>query len=169
MNWYVIRVITSKEKKIMELLKKELEICNFVDKVSKLLIPSKKVIQMRKGKKYTINKNDFPGYILIETEHVSELESTIKGVNGVIDFLGYKNPEPLKQREIDRIIGRQKDNIIEDTYFIGEIINIIDGAFNSFVGEITFVDNKKKIVKVGVKIFGREVPVNLTYLQINKT
>lgn len=169
MDWYVIRVVTSKEKKILELIENELEFCNFTDKVSQLLIPSKKVMQMRNGKKYTIVKNDFPGYILIETEHISELVSTIKGINGVIEFLGYKNPEPLRQKEVDRIIGRQKDDVVEDRYFIGEIVNIIDGAFDSFVGEIKTVDEVKKIVKVDVKIFGREVPVDLRYEQINKS
>ena len=168
MNWYVIRVITSKEKKIKELVEKELEILNFDNKVSQLLVPSKKVLQMRNGKKYQIVKNDFPGYILIETEFISELVSTIKNVNGVIGFLGVKNPEPLRQKEVDRILGRQSETEVEEKYFIGEEIKIIDGPFNSFVGDITFVDDKKKIVKVNVKIFGRDVPVDLTYIQIEK-
>jgi len=168
MNWYVIRVITSKEKKIKELIENELEISNLNNKVSQLLIPSKKVIQMRKGKKYTIEKNDFPGYVLIETEHIHKLVSTIKNVNGVIDFLGAKNPEPLRQREIERIIGRQSETEVEDKYFIGETVNVVDGPFSSFVGDITHVDDKKKIVKVNIKVFGRDVSVDLTYLQIDK-
>jgi len=82
--------------------------------------------------------------------------------------LGSKNPEPLKQREVDRIIGRQKDEVIEEKFFIGESVSIIDGPFNSFVGTVTSVDEKKKTLRVNVKIFGRDVPVDLTYLQINR-
>lgn len=168
MNWYVIRVITNKEKKIKELIENELNSHNLSNKVSQLLIPSKKVMQMRNGKKYAIEKNDFPGYILIETENINEMFSSIKQINGVIGFLGTKNPEPLRQREVERIIGRQSETEVEDKYFIGESVIVIDGPFSSFIGDITHVDNKKKIVKVNIKVFGRDVPVDLTYLQIDK-
>jgi len=168
MNWYVIRVITSKEKKIKDLIEKG--ITNFDDKVSQMLIPNKKVSQMRNGKKYQIVKNDFPGYILIETEHISELVSTIKQVNGVIGFLGSKNPEPLRRKEVDRILGRQNETeVVEDKYFVGETIKVTDGPFTSFVGDITFVDDKKQMVKVDIKVFGRDVPVDLMYIQIDKS
>lgn len=166
--WYVIRVVTSKEKKILELIEKELKIYKLDKKYNEMLVPSKKTLQMRKGKKYTIEKNDFPGYILIETDYINELISTIKNVSNVLGFLGTDKPEPLKQKEIDRIIGRQ-DDVVEDKYFIGETINITDGPFSSFVGDIVVVDDKKKVVKVNVKVFGRDVPVNLTYLQIEKS
>lgn len=169
MNWYVIRVITSKEKKTMELIEKELEINKVDNKVSQLLVPSKKVMQMRNGKKYSVVKNDFPGYILIETEYINDLVPIIKNINGVIGFLGTRNPEPLKQKEVDRIIGRQSNTEVEDKYFVGETVKVTDGPFSSFIGEITFVDDKRKIVKVNIKVFGRDVPVDLTYLQITKS
>jgi len=168
MNWYVIRVISSKEKKIMELIENKLEFFNLTDKVSQLLIPSKKIMQMRNGKKYTVVKNDFPGYVLIETEHILELQPVINNVNGVIEFLGYKKPEPLKPNEVNRIIGRQNETEVEDKYFIGETVTVIDGPFNTFVGVLTFVDDQKKMVKVNIKVFGRDVPVNLSYLEIKK-
>lgn len=175
MSWYVIRVVTGKEKKCKELIEKELELSNLGDKYSKLLIPSKKVMQMRNGKKYAVEKNDFPGYILIETNFVDQLNSTIKNTSNVLGFLGTNDkssvkPQPLRQKEVERIIGRQKENYeVEDKYFVGEIVSIVDGPFSSFVGVVTYVDDKKKTVKVDVKIFGREVPVDLTYLQIEKS
>lgn len=169
MNWYVIRVVTGKEKKTKELIEKELEISNITDKISQVLVPSKKVMQMRNGKKYAVEKNDFPGYVLVEGDLSGEVIPIIKNINGVIGFLGAGKPEPLRQREVDRIIGRQLDDVIEDKYFVGETVNVIDGPFSSFVGEVTFVDDKKKIVKVNIKVFGRDVPVDLTYLQIEKS
>jgi transcriptional antiterminator NusG len=168
MNWYVIRVITSKEKKIMELIETELKINNLTDKVSQLLIPSKQASQMRNGKKYSITKNDFPGYILIETDNMEILRSTLKQVNGVIGFLGGKKAEPLKNHEVDSILGRQNEQESEDTYFVGELIHVIDGPFTSFDGDITDVDSKKNSLKVNIKVFGRDVPVDLTFLQVEK-
>jgi len=168
MNWYVIRVVTSKEKKTKELIEKELELYKLDNKVSQILVPSKKVMQMRNGKKYTIEKNDFPGYILIETDKVDELVSTIKNVSNVLGFLGVTHPEPLRQREVETIVGRQNNTIVEDKYFIGEVVKVTDGPFNSFVGEIILVNDKKKAVKVNIKVFGRDVPVDLTYIQIEK-
>jgi transcriptional antiterminator NusG len=169
MNWYVIRVVTGKEKKTKDLISHELEIGNFMNNVSQILIPCRKTMQMRNGKKYSVEKNDFPGYILIESDLTPEMISTVKNINGVIDFLGSKNkPEPMKEKEVERILGRQALEA-EDKFFVGEIIKILDGPFISFIGEISHVDEKKRTVKANVKIFGREVPVDLTYLQIQRT
>lgn len=168
MNWYVIRVVTGKEKKTKELIEHTLLIGNFMDKVSQILIPSRKTMQIRNGKKYQSERNDFPGYILIEADLTGEMISTIKHINGVADFLGSKDrPEPLKEREVERILGRQHLEA-ENKFFVSEIVKILDGPFASFVGEVTHVDDKKKTVKVMVKMFGREVPVDVTYLQIER-
>lgn len=169
MKWYVIRCVTGKEKKTKDIIIHTLEVNNFMEKVSQILIPSRKTMQLRNGKKYSVEKNDFPGYILIEAELTPEMISTVRNINGVIDFLGEKGkPEPMREKEVERILGRQELEA-EDKFFIGETIKILDGPFASFIGEITQVDEKKKIVKVDVKLFGREVPVELTYLQIERT
>ena len=105
--WYVIKVVTGKEKKMKDIIQNELKNIGLDKFVSQLLIPSQKVTQVRKGKKYNIEKNFFPGYILIECDSVNEIEGGIKHINGVSSIL----KQPLNQTEIDRILGKENKEI----------------------------------------------------------
>ena len=165
MKWYVIRVVTGKEKKLKETIENELKFTGLDKSVSGLLIPSQKVVQMRKGKKYNIEKNFFPGYILIECESINELESTIKNIKGVSSVL----KQPLSQAEVDRILGRENKEADDSNFYVTQQVKISDGPFQSFVGTIQEMDDNKQKVKVGVLIFGREVLLDLTFQQIEKS
>ena len=167
MKWYVIRVISGKEKKLKETIENELKKNNFDEKINQILVPTHKTIQVRKGKKYNIEKNFFPGYILIECDFISEISAVIKNINGVSGFLGSgKSPQPLSDSEIDRILGRQNQKI--EDFYVGQVVKIMDGPFATFCGNLTDIDASKQKVKLNVKIFGRDVPLELTYQQIEK-
>jgi transcriptional antiterminator NusG len=165
MKWYVIKVVTGKEKKMKETIESELR-HNGLDKfVSRLLVPSQKVVQIRNGKKYNIEKNFFPGYILVECESIKDIEGGIKHIQGVSSIL----KDALKQSEIDRILG--KENEIHDTsnnFYLNQQVKIVDGPFASFVGTIQELNEEKKKVKIAVLIFGRETMLDLTLQQIEK-
>ena len=168
---YALRVVSGKEKKAIENLEFELEMNNLDKFVSNLLLPMEKEFKLRNGKKVAREKLTFPGYLLLEAELNGELSRIVKKTNFVIEFIGDKGqPTPLKQKEVDRIIGKIEESADESyiPFVVGEFVNIIDGPFSTFKGEITHIDETKQSLKVNVSIFGRISPVNLSYLQVDK-
>lgn len=171
-KWYALRVVSGREKKALDNLESELKINKLTKFVGEILLPVKKEYKIKNGKKVSKDKITFPGYLLIEAVLNGEISRLIKNTNLVIEFIGdvKGKPTPLKQKEIDRIVGNIKENIKEDDdipYIIGETVNIIDGAFKSFKGEISSIGDKNTL-KVNVIIFGRMTPVELSYLQVDK-
>lgn len=175
-KWYVIRAVAGKEKKALEQLEFEIEQKNLKDRVKQILIPMEKVYHIRKGKKVATERNHYPGYILIETDPtiIGELSGIHKIVNFVIGFLGGNTPIPLKQSEVDRILGKMDDLASTDAkmverFSIGESIKVVDGPFNGFVGSIQTVNDDKKRLTLDVKIFGRSTPLELDFTQVEKS
>lgn len=164
MKWYVIKVVSGKEKKMKEAIESELKLNKNESIISKILIPSEKAIQIRNGKKINIEKNFFPGYILIECESINEVEANVKNIKGVGSVL----KQPLSDSEVNRILGRIEKKDSGEIYMKGEKVKITDGPFSSFIGDIQEIDFEKQTAKVGVLIFGREVLLDLTFLQIEK-
>jgi transcription termination/antitermination protein NusG len=174
-KWYVIRAVAGQEKKIKQFIEVEINRIGMSDYVSQLLIPTEKVVQIRNGKKITVERNFYPGYILIEAALVGEIGHTIKNVPNVIGFLGDKSgmPVPMRTSEVNRILGKVDeltDNEIEtiNPYMVGDAVKVIDGPFNSFDGIIEEINEDKKKLKVMVKIFGRKTPLELNYTQVEK-
>jgi transcriptional antiterminator NusG len=173
-KWYVLRVISGQERKVKAYIESELKRENLSENVKQILIPMEKVIQLRKGKKVTKEKNYFPGYIMLEGILEGEVTHVIKAVTGVVGFLGAKNhPEPLRASEINRMLGKvdalnELGDNMEVPYLIGEPVKVIDGPFNGFSGMIEEINEEKKKLKVVVKIFGRRTPVELNYMQVEK-
>src|SRR5690554_2000767 len=141
-KWYVLRVISGKEKKLKDLIELELSRSNWSDVISQILVPTEKVYKLRKGKKVISEKNLFPGYMLIEAKTnklAGELVSLINSVNGVIHFLGKDNPFPLPKSEVNRILGKvdemtETGGSASEPFLVGESVKITDGPFNDFIG-----------------------------------
>ena len=174
-QWFVVRAISGKEKKVKEYIESEINRLNMNDHVSQILIPTEKVYQIRNGKKVSKERNFFPGYILIEADLVGEIPHIIKNITGVIGFLGTKQgkPVPLRPAEVNRILGKvdelaESDAELNIPFIIGETVKVIDGPFNSFTGVIENINEEKKKLKVMVKIFGRKTPLELNYMQVEK-
>jgi transcription termination/antitermination protein NusG len=173
-KWYVLRVISGQERKVKQYIETELKRENLADFVNQILIPMEKVVQLRKGKKVTKERNYFPGYIMLEGTLEGEVAHVIKSVTGVVGFLGSKDkPEPLRASEINRMLGKvdalnELGDNMEVPYLIGEPVKVIDGPFNGFSGMIEEINEEKKKLKVVVKIFGRRTPVELKYMQVEK-
>lgn len=174
-KWYVLRVISGKEKKVKDLIDNEVSknpsITSYVENV---VLPVEKVYQVRNGKKFIKERNFYPGYILIETDLRDDVQYIIEGINNVIEFLKDNGkPQSLKPKEVTRVLSRideLRDTVenVEIPFMVGESIVIIDGPFTSFNGDITGIDEGKKRAKVNVRIFGRETPLELDFLQIDK-
>lgn len=175
-KWYVIRVVSGKEKKVKEYLDKEVKINNWSNSVVQVLCPVEKIFKVQNGKKVLREKTLFPGYILLEANDgklTDDIIHTIKNVSGVIHFLGKENPTALRKSEVNKMFGKM-DEVSEqgisyaEPYIVGETVKIVDGPFNDFNGTVEEVNQEKKKLKVVVKIFGRATPVELNYMQVEK-
>ncbi len=180
LKWYVVRAVSGQERKVKTYLEQEIARQSLESFIPQVLIPSEKVFEMRNGKKRVREKSFFPGYILIsaDLEH-GEVSHTITSIPGVIGFLGAggasssKVPVPLRQSEINRILGKvdeaeDSEEKLENPYIVGEEVKVMDGPFSGFVGNIEEVFEERKKLKVMVKIFGRNTPVELNYMQVEK-
>lgn len=164
MKWYVIQVVSGKENKMRETIEFEFK-RNGLDRfISRMLIPSEKAVQVRNGKKYNIDKKFFPGYIFVECENINDIEPGLKHIKGVSHIL----KQSLSQREVDNIIEKEEKKNTPDIFSVGQEVKITDGPFVSFLGKIDELDKEKEKVKVVVLMFGREVPLDLTFTQIEK-
>lgn len=179
-KWYVIRVISGKEKKTKTYLESEIDRHHLEEHITQVLIPSEKVYEMRNGKKRVRERNFFPGYILISADlSYGEVSHVITSVPGVIGFLGSgstgptKVPVALRQAEVNRILGKvdEIDELEEQLgtpFIVGEPVKVMDGPFSGFTGTVEEVFEERKKLNVMVKIFGRNTPVELNYIQVEK-
>ncbi len=175
-NWYVLRVMGGKEKKTRLFIEKEIDRLNLNAFVSQILIPTEKVYQIKNGKKVSREKNFFPGYLLVEANLTGEVPHIIRGVQNVMGFLGATkggDPVPMRDTEINKILGRVDEMALTDEnvsipFIAGETVKVIDGPFNSFNAEIESIDEQKKKLKLIVKIFGRKTPLELNFMQVEK-
>jgi transcriptional antiterminator NusG len=144
--------------------------------VKQILVPTEKVFKIQNGKKVMKERNFFPGYILVEAVEgmmSGEIISHIATTNGVIHFLGKNKPTPLRQSEVNRILGKvdqiqEMGENLNEPFIMNETVKIIDGPFNDFKGDIEEIHEEKKKLKVIVKIFGRRTPVELNFMQVEK-
>tara|TARA_B110000090_G_scaffold166822_1_gene185214 strand:- start:145 stop:702 length:558 start_codon:yes stop_codon:yes gene_type:complete len=175
-KWYVVRAVSGQENKIRDYMDSEINRLGFNDFVEDILVPTQKVVQIRKGKKINKEKVYFPGYIMIKANLIGEIPHIIKGLPNVIGFLGETkggDPIPLRKAEVNRMLGKVDELSIESEsvsipFEFGENIKVIDGPFNGFNGTIEKVNQEKRKLEVMVKIFGRKTPLELSYMQVEK-
>ncbi len=181
-RWYVLRVVSGKERKIKEYLDKDI-VRNSWDKIiMQIFLPVEKVYKVLNGKKVMRERNFYPGYIMIEVADgklTDDIIQHVSGISNVMHFLtdgkGSKgNIISLRRAEVNKMLGRVDEMseeggvLMSEPFIIGETIKIIDGPFNDFNGVIEEVNDEKKKIKVQVKIFGRATPVELSYMQVEK-
>ncbi|APG60063.1 transcription termination/antitermination protein NusG [Christiangramia salexigens] len=175
-KWYVVRAVSGQENKVKDYIEKEIAHLGLEDFVDQVLVPTEKVIQIRNGKKVNKERVYFPGYVMIQANIGGEIPHIIKGINGVIGFLGETkggDPVPLRKSEVNRMLGKvdelsvKADNVAIP-FTIGETIKVIDGPFNGFNGTVEKINEEKRKLEVMVKIFGRKTPLELSYMQVEK-
>lgn len=187
-KWYILRVVSGQEKKIKAYLEKDLSIHGLEEYIPQILTPTEKVWQIRKmkggkTKKIAVDKNFFPGYVLIfanlEDSNQGEIIHKVKSVPGVMGFLEVDGrdrtakPKPMRESEIKRILGRIEKTDQNDVqhavlFMVGENVKVMEGAFSGFTGTVDEIYEDKKKIKVIVKIFGRNTPIELSYGQVEK-
>ena len=175
-KWYVIRVVTGQEVKIKDYIMTEVSRVSLNKQIEEMLVPTEKVVQIRKGKKISKEKTYFPGYIMKKADISGEILHVIKSVSNVLGFLGETKggaPVPMREAEVNRMLGKVDDLSMEGEniaipFTVGESIKVIDGPFNGFNGNIEKVNEEKRKLEVMVKIFGRKTPLELSYMQVEK-
>ena len=179
-NWYVVRCFSGREKKVKEYLEREIPEHGLEDKISDILIPTETIIEVRGGKKRTREKNFFPGYILLETIYDESVNKLVQDAPNCLGFLKAKNehiPTPLREEEVNRILGRvdynkemiESGGLVEIPFKVGDPVQVIDGPFKDFDGTVQEVNREKLKLKVMVSIFGRKTPVEVDVNQVEPT
>ncbi len=173
MKWYVLRAITGKESKVKEYIDAAIGNGAFGGYVAQVLVPTEKVVQVRNGKRIVADRILYSGYVYVQAAMVGEICHALRNVPNVVGILGgMDNPVPMRQSEVDRLMGNvESENVEIDTSFsflVGEQVKVTDGPFASFNGVINEVNAERKKLTVLVKVFGRETALNLGFGQVEK-
>lgn len=176
-QWYVVHTYSGYENKVQANLEKRIKTLGMEEKISRILIPTEEVAEMRDGKRKITKKKFFPGYILVEMEMDKDAWHVVRNTPGVTNFVGASGePQPLSTSEVETLMRqmglaptaekpRPKPKVIFET---GESVRIVDGPFRDFVGVIEEANPDRGKLKVMVTIFGRSAPVELDFLQVTR-
>ncbi|MBQ9669944.1 MAG: transcription termination/antitermination factor NusG [Prevotella sp.] len=174
MNWYVLRAVSGKEAKVKEYIEAEMKHNTLLQNhVSQVLIPMEKHASLRDGKRIIKEKVSLSGYVFVEAELVGDVAHTLRFMPNVLGFLGgLDNPSPVKQSEINRMLGNAEETeLAMDTnvpFVLDETVKVVDGPFSGFNGVVEEINAEKRKLKVMVKIFGRKTPLELSFMQVEK-
>lgn len=172
-HWYAIHTFSGYENRIRTQIEHRVQVEGLRDKVSQVLIPQKKAVEIKNGKKTEMMRNIMPGYVFIEMEANDEVFSLVQKIQGVSMFLGAEygeQPQPLTQAEVDGLLDNMEDRPDRPktliSYQVNDQVKVIEGPFANFVGTVEQVDQEKGKLKVMVSIFGRPTSVELDVLQV---
>ena len=187
-QWFVLHTLTGQENKAQKSIVNRIKMERMEDFIGRCVVPTERVTEKRDGKKHTVTKKVFPGYLICELALYDEAKGLdengrkaiydrtwqfLRETPGIIGFVGGDRPMPLKQAEVDAILSdkpagaaeRERPNVV---YNVDETVKITDGAFMGLTGQITMVDPDKGKLKVEVNIFNRKVQVDVEYWQVEK-
>jgi len=169
--WYVIHCYSGYENKVRHNLEQRIETMGMKDKVFDVVVPTQEEIEVRDGKRRTVERHIFPGYVLVNMQLTEESWFVVRNTPGVTGFVGMGNlPTPLRPEEVNQILKRMEAEAptVKVTFKVGERVRIVDGPFNDFRGVVSEIDMERTKVRVMVSFFGRETPVELDFLQVEK-
>jgi transcriptional antiterminator NusG len=171
-KWYVVHTYSGFEEKVKASIEDNVQRRGLREKIAQILIPTERVVELKAGKKRETTKKFYPGYILIEMELDNETWHLVNSTPRVTGFVGGENPTPLQQEEVDVIVQQIEKGPaaqVKTQFKRGDSVRIIDGAFTNFNGFVDEVDEAHNKLRVMVTIFGRQTPVELNFLQVEKT
>ena len=169
--WYVVHCYSGYENKVRHNLEQRIETMGMKDMIFDVVVPTEEEIEVKEGKRRTVERRVFPGYILVNMLLTEESWYVVRNTPGVTGFVGMGNsPTPLRPEEVSQIIKRMEADAprIKVTFKSGERVRIVDGPFNDFRGTVSEIDMERAKVRVMVNFFGRETPVELDFLQVEK-
>jgi transcription termination/antitermination protein NusG len=172
-RWYIVHAYSNFENKVAQSIKDQAQQRGLIELFDEVMVPTEKVVEVRRGRKIDTERKFFPGYVLVKCDLTDEVYHLIKNTPKVTGFLGTdKKPMPIPDREAERIKGQVQDGVERPKpsvqFEIGEQVRVSDGPFASFNGTVEEVDEARARLKVAVSIFGRATPVELEYAQVEK-
>ena len=170
--WYVVHCYSGYENKVRHNLEQRIDTMGMKDKIFDVVVPTEEEIEVKDGKRRSVERRVFPGYILVNMIMTEESWYVVRNTPGVTGFVGMgNNPTALRPEEVSQIIKRMEADAprIKVTFKSGERVRIVDGPFNDFRGTVSEIDMERAKVRVMVNFFGRETPVELDFLQVEKT
>ena len=170
-SWFVIHCYSGYENKVKYNLEQRIETMEMQDKIFAIEVPTEDEIEVKEGKRRTVKRRIFPGYILVQMQMNDDSWYVVRNTPGVTGFVGMgTRPTPLRTEEVHGIMKRMEAEApkIKVTFSTGQKVRIIDGPFNDFMGIVEEIDIDRAKVRVFVSFFGRETPVELDFLQVEK-
>lgn len=172
-KWYIIHTQTGSEEKVKASIERRIESGKMKEAISRVLIPTEQVSEVKEGKKKISQRKFFPGYVLVEMDLTDETWYLIKNTTGVTGFIGARTkPVALREEEVQTILRQSEERKVKPTPKVifekGESVRVTDGPFTNFNGVIGEINPDKGKLKVSVTIFGRSTPVELEYWQVEK-
>jgi len=170
--WYVVHCYSGYENKVRYNLEQRIETMGMKDRIFDVVIPTQEEIEVKDGKRKTVERHVFPGYVLVNMILSEESWYVVRNTPGVTGFVGMGNdPTPLRPEEVQQILRRMEAEAphVKVSFKVGERVRIVDGPFNDFRGVVSEIDMEKTKVRVMVNFFGRETPVELDFLQVEKS
>jgi transcriptional antiterminator NusG len=170
-RWYIVHTYSGHENKVGETLRQRAHTLNLTDKILEILVPTQEKIQIKRGQRKTVKEKIFPGYMLVKVILSDESWLAVRTTPGITGFVGVGNkPTPLPAHEVKSIqkYMTQGAPSYKADFTIDQAVKIVDGPFTDFLGTVNGIDEEKGKVTVLVSIFGRETPVELDFLQVEK-
>ncbi|MBI9046628.1 MAG: transcription termination/antitermination protein NusG [Anaerolineaceae bacterium] len=170
-DWYVVHCYSGYENKVRHNLEQRIETMGVKGLIFDVVIPTQEEIEVKDGKRKTVERHVFPGYVLVKMVMTEESWFVVRNTPGVTGFVGMGNdPTPLRTEEVSQILKRMEADAphVKVTFKVDERVRIVDGPFNDFRGTVAEIDMERTKVRVMVNFFGRETPVELDFLQVEK-
>lgn len=169
--WFVVHCYSGYENKVSHNLEQRIESMGMKELIFDVVVPIQEEVEVKDGKRRQVKRHIFPGYVLVEMILTEESWYVVRNTPGVTGFVGMgEEPTPLRQEEVNQIIRRMEADAptIKVNFRVGELVRIVDGPFNDFRGTVDDIDTNRSKVRVSVSFFGRETPVELDFLQVEK-
>ena len=170
-SWYAIQTYTGQETKVVQYVQEFIDSGDLDGMITRVLSPTQEVVQLKGGKKVKTTRKFFPSYVLIEMNLSREAMHFVQNVNGVNGFVGGGTPQPLREEEVNRILGQTEKSVrkqvSEVPFEIGDAVKIKEGPFKDFDGTVDEIHPEKGKVKVMVSVFGRSTPVEVDFIHVN--
>ena len=170
-NWYVIHTYAGYEDQVAQNLRQRIDSLNMQDKIFDVLVPTEKQIEIKNGKRRTVERKIFPGYVMVDMVVTDDSWYVVRNTPNVTGFIGFGvRPTPMSPGEIEGIKRRmgQDEPKYKIEMAVGDLVQITDGALKGFQAKIDDIDPEKGKIRVLVSMFGRETPVSLDYLQLKR-
>lgn len=174
-QWYVVKVQSGREESIKDAIERRVKIEGLQAHFGQIIIPVEKVTEMRNNKRVVKERKLFPGYLMVQVEYNDDIQYLFRETSGVGDFVGGTQnhpPQPMKEQEVERMLKKRGDvvpgEVSKPRFDRGDKVKVKDGTFSGMEGEVKELMEAKGAVRVELTIFGRPVPVELEYWQVEQ-